>query len=411
LLEEATPSIIVEIPTFDIPILYEETFYPLPQQSACGGVTPLDLAMVRSKPVFSMHDPHPFDPLQLVSCLDYEDEHDNPVEDKYRALAHDLLRGLVDPALKPDREQRHRLAAILDSPSHHPNREEKDLLWRFRFSLVDNRRALTKFLLAVDWTVESEVVQAAELLEQWRKRSPIEVTDALKLLGKHVAFQTNLVRSYAIDTLATAPDSELRLYLLQLVQALKYENMESMDPTPLPIQVASVSSLATFLINRAAQNLELASFLYWYIKVELDHPTHGARYRDVFAALKARLSNTPFNTNHVTLVGSTDAATSFKSIVESVSKLGTTFRGTESSQTTDRSHHHPKSSGRQTIWDILVAQDSFISGVMDIQLRCRDARGKKDVKEAQLQSLLSKERYDKVHRGIQFLYHRPRIFW
>jgi hypothetical protein len=28
-----------------------------------------------------------------------------------------------------------------------------DLLWRFRFSLVDNRRALTKFLLAVEWTV------------------------------------------------------------------------------------------------------------------------------------------------------------------------------------------------------------------------------------------------------------------
>lgn len=71
---------------------------------------------------------------------------------------------------------------------------DKDLLWRFRFSLVDNRRALTKFLVAVDWTVESEVVQAVELLDQWRKRSPIEVTDALKLLGKHVAFQTSLVR-------------------------------------------------------------------------------------------------------------------------------------------------------------------------------------------------------------------------
>ena len=45
----------------------------------------------------------------------------------------------------------------------------------------------------MEWTVESEVVQAAELLEQWRKRSPIEVSDALKLLGKNVAFQTGLV--------------------------------------------------------------------------------------------------------------------------------------------------------------------------------------------------------------------------
>jgi phosphatidylinositol 3-kinase len=179
--------------------------------------------------------------------------------------------------LKPDREQRHRLAQIIDSPSHHPTREEKDLLWRFRFSLVENARAVTKFLLAVDWSMESEVVQAAELLEQWRKRSPIAVTDALKLLGKHVAFQTNLVRDYAIDTLAAAPDSELRLYLLQLVQALKYENAEMADPSSSRVSSniagspsftnssPQISSLATFLINRAANNMELANYLYWYV--------------------------------------------------------------------------------------------------------------------------------------------------
>lgn len=267
----------MELPVFDIPIMHEETFYPIPQHGACGAVAPVDLASYRKKAEQTNlpDDTNFFDPLQLVPFLDYENESDNPVEDKYRTLAHDLLRGLVDPALKPDREQRNRLAHIIDSPSHHPTREEKDLLWRFRFSLVDNRRALTKFLLAVDWTVESEVVQAAELLEQWRKRSPIEVTDALKLLGKHVAFQTNLVRDYAIDTLAAAPDSELRLYLLQLVQALKYENVQMIDgsgtgvgttgslPSP---SSARVSCLATFLINRAAGNVQLANYLYWYVR-------------------------------------------------------------------------------------------------------------------------------------------------
>jgi phosphatidylinositol 3-kinase len=392
-LEEMPPSLVVELPTFDIPILYEETFYPMPQQSVCGGITPLDLTLYRKQQAKLPNDnPSHFDPMQLVPFLDYEDEHDNPVEDKYRALAHDLLRGLVDPALKPDKEQRQRLATIIDSPSHHPTREEKDLLWRFRFSLVDNRRALTKFLLAVDWTVESEVVQAAELLEQWRKRSPIEVTDALKLLGKHVAFQTNLVRSYAIDTLAAAPDSELRLYLLQLVQALKYENTEALEPSPMPANSSPVSSLATFLTNRAAKNIELASFLYWYIKVELESPTHGARYREVFSALRSRLSSTYFDMTNVVTVGGHDSSTAFKSIVESVSKLGTTFRSSEG-QTPDRAYN--KSSGRQTIWDVLTAQDSFVSGMMDIQLRCRDVRGKRDAKEAQLQQLLSKEKYDR----------------
>lgn len=262
--------LVVELPVFDIPIMHEETFYPIPQQGASGAVTPLDLAVYRKQRMENnkeAEDAKSFDPLELVTFLDYEDEHDNPVEDKYRTLAHDLLRGLVDPALKPDRKQRDRLSAIIDSTSHHLTREEKDLLWRFRFSLVDNRRALTKFLLAVDWTVDSEVVQAAELLEQWRKRSPIEVTDALKLLGKHVAFQTNLVRSYAIDTLEAAPDSELRLYLLQLVQALKYENMEIPEPGTMArvgmAGTSQVSSLATFLIRRAAGNMSLANFLYW----------------------------------------------------------------------------------------------------------------------------------------------------
>ena len=139
----------------------------------------------------------------LLQTLDHEpplsDENDNPndnpAQDKYRILAHDMIRGLVDPGLKPDRNQRMRLERIVSSPSYHLSTEEKDLLWRFRFSLVDERRALTKFLLAVDWTVESEVVQAAELLEQWKKRSPIEVTDALKLIGRNVAFQTNNIYS------------------------------------------------------------------------------------------------------------------------------------------------------------------------------------------------------------------------
>jgi hypothetical protein len=138
-----------------------------------------------------------------------------------------------------------------------------DLLWRFRFSLVDNRRALTKFLLAVDWTVESEVVQAAELLEQWRKRSPIEVTDALKLLGRQVNYQTNLVRAYAIDTLASSPDEELSLYLLQLVQALKFENIQETGVNQAGSTAAPVSSLGSFLIGRATKNIQLANYLYW----------------------------------------------------------------------------------------------------------------------------------------------------
>ncbi len=84
------------------------------------------------------------------------------------------------------------------------------------------------------------------------------------------------VRSYAIETLSGAPDEELRLYLLQLVQALKYEedvsggtsNNNGGVPNVFshPVNEGNtkrVSSLATFLIDRASRNVKLANFLYW----------------------------------------------------------------------------------------------------------------------------------------------------
>ncbi len=58
--------------------------------------------------------------------------------------------------------------------------EERVLMWRFRFSLTSDRRALTKFLKCVDWSDASEARQAAELMQQW---APIEIADALELLS------------------------------------------------------------------------------------------------------------------------------------------------------------------------------------------------------------------------------------
>lgn len=58
--------------------------------------------------------------------------------------------------------------------------DDKALLWRFRFALTPEPRALTKFLKCVDWSDASEARQAAELVAQW---APIGVADALELLS------------------------------------------------------------------------------------------------------------------------------------------------------------------------------------------------------------------------------------
>ena len=148
-----------------------------------------------------------------------------------------------------------------------------------------------------------------------------------------------------------------------------------------------------------------------YLKVELADPTHGARYREVFAELQRRLSETPYRmpllSETTTLLNSCEPrmqdvdaekdsrSTSFKSIVDSVSKLGSSLRVSEQTVT----HSEPQIRNvPKSVWDVLADQDLFISGVMDIQMRSRDSRGKKDAKEANLKSLLSKEGYDRNPR-------------
>jgi len=187
----------------------------------------------------------------------------------------------------------------------------------------------------------------------------------------------------------------------------------------------SVSSLATFLINRASKNIELANYLYWYLKVELQDPTHGARYNEVFSAFRDKLSEAVFTKNssseeqknssndrsnaHLSSrssgsgMGGSDERPndykggSFMALADSVSKLGSSLRGSKESLSLDRSSPH-KSHPAQvtTIWDVLVAQDSFISGIMDCQMQSRDARGKRDAKETHLRDSLSSKGFDRM---------------
>ena len=52
--------------------------------------------------------------------------------------------------------------------TRHLTVEDKDLLWKFRFYLTSNQRALTKFLRCVDWSNSQEAKQATELINQWQ---------------------------------------------------------------------------------------------------------------------------------------------------------------------------------------------------------------------------------------------------
>lgn len=94
---------------------------------------------------------------------------------------------------------------------------------------------------------------------------------------------TNLncqVRSHAVAVLQQKDDDELMYYLLQLVQALRFE-------------AADLSRLARFLVTRATSNPAFATFLHWYLFTEWEDPTFGARASCVHAALVDALMASP----------------------------------------------------------------------------------------------------------------------
>lgn len=205
---------------------------------------------------------------------------DNPAESKHRRLVRSQRTGLLDRDLKPNAKIRDELNTIVSyGPTQELNADEKDLIWKFRHHLTKDKRALTKFVKSVAWQDQNEARQAVQLLPKWTE---IEVDDALELLGP--TFDNPAVRAYAVDRLRESDDDELLLYLLQLVQALKFERIASEADSG----STQDSSLAKFLIQRATKSQMLGNYLHWYLMVECDDrgPDQQEKHRKLFAKVE-----------------------------------------------------------------------------------------------------------------------------
>ncbi|KAH6583343.1 hypothetical protein BASA61_007522 [Batrachochytrium salamandrivorans] len=253
----------IDLPQFDFPVVFNEKEY-------------------RFSPnvIFRSYNS------DLAPIFDPESLNENPVENKHRKLARSHRNGPLDRELKPNAKLRDDLNKIMRySPTKTLAAEEKDLLWKFRFFLTRDKKALTKFLKCVIWTDPTEVRQAVELLSAW---VDIDVEDALELLGP--AFSDTNVRSYAVSQLKKADDEELQLYLLQLVQALKFEQLEN--------RVSILESpLVESLIERGIRNPVLGNYLHWYLMVECEDKVVGKMYAKVAFQYMTAMIETPDGVN------------------------------------------------------------------------------------------------------------------
>eukprot|EP01130_Rhizamoeba_saxonica_P001234 TRINITY_DN11120_c0_g1_i1.p1 TRINITY_DN11120_c0_g1~~TRINITY_DN11120_c0_g1_i1.p1 ORF type:complete len:820 (-),score=165.41 TRINITY_DN11120_c0_g1_i1:36-2366(-) len=224
-------SLFIKVPDFKYPVIYYE--------------------QIDMEPIIQQKIPH------FEKVNDNALSENNPSESKYLLLSRGTRRTLsiLDKDLKPNRQENILLKEIINyAPTRRLTVEEKELIWKFRFYLQNQRKALTKFLKCVDWNKTWEEKEALKLMEEWE---PIQVDDVLELLSFYFKEKTE-VRSYAVRFLAETSEEDLLLYLLQLVQALRYDE----DPRQ--------SDLAAFLIEHAISNKLIVGQLYWYLRVEKD---------------------------------------------------------------------------------------------------------------------------------------------
>lgn len=107
-----------------------------------------------------------------------------------------------------------------------------------------------------------------------------------------------------------------------------------------------------------------------YLKVEIDHPIHGQRYRDIFLALKSKLS---------------------------LIHIGSKHQQSHNSQSKLLQLGSKKAFGNtRTMWNVLERQDKFMNNIIACQLESRETRGKKDLKEKHLRASLKKNDYHTI---------------
>ena len=290
-------QLLIDFPKFDFPVVFTDHEYAPPPVSALAQQAP-NSTNVNLKPPPEVQlgpgingtgngigDEDENAP-PLIRIYDPEvGAKDNPAESKHRRLVRSHRTGVLDRDLKPNAKIRDELNTIMSyGPTEELKAEEKDLVWKFRHHLTRDKRALTKFVKSVAWQDQSEARQAVQLLRKWRE---IEVDDALELLGP--TFDNPAVRAYAVDRLRESDDEELLLYLLQLVQALKFEKISAESENG----STQDSSLAKFLIDRATTSQMLGNFLHWYLIVECDDrsPDQRKEYRKLFAKVEFDFMN------------------------------------------------------------------------------------------------------------------------
>ena len=96
---------------------------------------------------------------------------------------------------------------------------DKDLLWKARSNLQDNPDCLPLLMRCVDFFNLQQRLEVLILLANWPRVQ--KISSCLQLL--HYRFADYSVRKWAVDCLVNMPPDDIGQFMIQLVQAIKFE--------------------------------------------------------------------------------------------------------------------------------------------------------------------------------------------
>lgn len=158
-------------------------------------------------------------------------------------------------------QEKEQLEKIWNSdPLYRMTTRDKHLMWKYREFCKNVPRALPRFLVSVPKANRLAIQEMYRLMKIW---APIKPIDALELLD--AKFADSKIRAYAVKRLEELSNEEIVDFLLQLVQALKYEPYHDTD-------------FARFLLRSALSDKVIGHHFFWYLKSEIHVPEISERF-------------------------------------------------------------------------------------------------------------------------------------
>lgn len=158
-------------------------------------------------------------------------------------------------------DQRKIFEILEKTPFEELNNYDREVLWVNRLAITQIPSLLPKLLLSIDYKSKYNISEMEKILKMAKFLTPVQ---ALELLtGKYLH---ESIRKFAVNCLQQASHIEIQDYLIQLVQALKYEMYHD-------------SFLARFLLKIAINYpLTLGHALFWNLRSEMYNPMVQQRY-------------------------------------------------------------------------------------------------------------------------------------